>query len=329
MKKLLDMATANRQGGSKKSVYAALFGNLGIAITKLIAALFTASASMWSEAFHSISDTFNQVLLLIGMKTGSQPPDESHQFGHSKREFFWAFVVSVLLFGIAGLLSIFRGYISLHAGDLQEFLRHAIILYIVFGISFGFEANSLRVAYKHVSETIRSNGKDISFSTIIEELRNGRDPMIMTVIVEDSAAIAGLVIAVLAVSLSVITRNIVFDSIGSFMIGGILMSFAAFLAYENQRLLIGESLQKEEYEKVSKNIMEVPEVKRILTLKTMILGPVDVMVGVDVELIDSLEIENVESVINHIKKKIRQAIPSINLEFVFVEVDEYRKKGAT
>ena len=303
--------------GSKNAVHAALFGNLGIAITKFIAAFFTGSAAMWAESYHSASDTFNQVLLLIGIKRSAKAPTERHQFGYGKEMFFWSFIVATMLFGISGVLSIENGLTSLVSTHKIE---NANISYVVLAISFAFEANALWIAYKLFKQTIEARGEKVSLRTLFIEFQESKDPSIITVMVEDSAALLGIAIAVIGIFLSETTGNMIFDATSSLAIGVILMAFAFFLARENRGLLVGESISKREYAKIMSLIKSIQEVKSVVSMRTMHLGTDDVIIGIEVNLADRLDTGRIETVIDTIEQKIRQVIPYVKDHHVFVEV---------
>lgn len=316
---------------SKKAVYAALFGNLGIAIAKLIAAIVTGSTAMFAETLHSISDTFNQVLLLFGIKTSAKAATERHPFGYGKEQFFWSFVVATMLFGISGILSLQQGF-----GSLLSTIHHIQnvgVSYVILAISAAFEANALRVALLLTKESIEARGDKISFNTLVQEFQESKDPSIITVMVEDSAALLGIVVAGLGIFFSEATGNTIYDSISSVAIGGILMAFAYFLAKENKALLIGESISRRDYNKIVNLIKEIPDVNRIITMRTMHFAPEDVLVTIEVNLVDGLDTNKIESVIDNIEQKVKQAIPYINPAKVYVEVeqdklsDSYKKKS--
>lgn len=315
---------------SKKAVYAALFGNLGIAIAKLIAAILTGSTAMFAETLHSISDTFNQVLLLFGIKTSTKAATEQHPFGYGKEQFFWSFVVATMLFGISGILSLQQGF-----GSLLSRIHHiqnADVSYVILAISAAFEANALRVALLLAKESIEARGDKISLNTLVQEFQESKDPSVITVMVEDSAALLGIVVAGIGIFFSEATGDTIYDSLSSVAIGGILMAFAYFLAKENKALLIGESISRKDYNKVVKLVNEIPDVNRIITMRTMHFAPEDVLVTIEVNLVDGLDTDKIESVIDNIEQKVKLAIPYINPAKVYVEVeqdklsDSYRKK---
>lgn len=306
---------------SKKAIYAALFGNLGIAISKFIAAFFTGSASMYSEAYHSASDTFNQILLLIGIKTSSRAATERHQFGYGKEAFFWSFIVATMLFGVSGVLAMEHGLSSLF--EVKHQIENAGISYIVLAISFAFEANALRIAYKLFKGTIQARGEKVSFRTLTKEFRESKDTTIITVMVEDSAALLGIVIAGVGIFLSDITGNTIFDAYASLAIGSLLMAFAFFLARENKGLLVGESISKNEYARVKELIeKEIPEVSRLIEMKSMHLGTEDVIIGIEVNLIDALDTDKIESITDAIEQKVKHVIPYVKPQHIFVEIQQ-------
>ncbi len=315
---------------SKKAVYAALFGNLGIAIAKLIAAILTGSTAMFAETLHSISDTFNQVLLLFGIKTSTKAATEQHPFGYGKEQFFWSFVVATMLFGISGILSLQQGFGSLLSR--MHHIQNADVSYVILAISAAFEANALRVALLLAKESIEARGDKISLNTLVQEFQESKDPSVITVMVEDSAALLGIVVAGIGIFFSEATGDTTYDSLSSVVIGGILMAFAYFLAKENKALLIGESISRKDYNKVVKLVNEIPDVNRIITMRTMHFAPEDVLVTIEVNLVDGLDTDKIESVIDNIEQKVKQAIPYINPAKVYVEVeqdklsDSYRKK---
>lgn len=309
--------------GSKKAVYAALAGNLGIAIAKLIAAIITGSTAMLAETLHSFSDTFNQILLLVGIKTSTKTATERHPFGYGKEQFFWSFIVATMIFGISGILSLEQGFNSL-LGVKTHQITNVNISYFILAISTIFEGNALRIALALLKYDIESRGEKIGITTLIKEFQESKDPSILTVLVEDSAALLGIIIAGLGIFFSSLTGNTIYDAISSLFIGSILMAFAFFLAKENKALLIGESISRRDYKKIVRLIKELPEVNRILSLRTMHFGPQDVLVTIEVNLVDGLDTDKIESVIDTIEQKVKQAIPYVNPSKIYVELEHDR-----
>jgi cation diffusion facilitator family transporter len=309
--------------GSKKAVYAALVGNLGIAIAKLIAAIITGSTAMFAETLHSFSDTFNQILLLVGIKTSTKTATERHPFGYGKEQFFWSFIVATMIFGISGILSLEQGFNSLLGGKVHH-IENVNISYVILGISAIFEGNALRVALVLSKHAIEARGEKIGIATLFKEFQESKDPSILTVLVEDSAALLGIIIAGLGIFFSSLTGNTIYDAISSLLIGSILMAFAFFLAKENKALLIGESISRRDYKKIVSLINELPDVNRIISLRTMHFGPQDVLVTIEVNLVDGLDTDKIESVIDTIEQKVKQAIPYVNPSKIYVELEHDR-----
>jgi len=305
--------------GSTKAVYAALFGNLGIAVTKFIAAIMTGSASMWAESFHSASDTVNQILLLLGIRLSKRPANDLHQFGFGKSQFFWSFIVATMIFGISGILSLQQGFSSIF-GEAHNF-ENPTINYIVLAIAFAFEGNALRIALIHFKKPILHRGEKIQFSTLYSEFKNSKDTSILTVVVEDTAALIGIGIAFVGIMLTDITGNTVYDAISSIIIGILLMSFAFFLAKENRGLLLGESISDDQKNRIMKVVSTIPEVHKIITLKTMHLSPTTVIVGIEVNLVDGLDTDKIETVTDVIEEQIMTILPMSKKEYIFVEIE--------
>ena len=308
----------SRGASSKKAVYAALFGNLGIAISKLIAAIVTGSTSMWAETYHSFSDTLNQIFLLIGIRTSKKKVSERHPFGYGKEQFFWSFIVSMLIFGISGFISLERGIVSLLNPQVHQ-IENISINYIILIISFVFEANALRIAFSSFKKAIEQRGDKLKLSTMIAEFKESKDTSILTVLVEDTSALLGIIVATVALFLTEITNNRIFDATGSLLIGLILMAFAIFLARENKELLIGESISRREYRRISATVSKIPEVNRIISIRSMHLAPEDVLIAIEVSLVDNLDTDKIESVIDNIESKVREIIPYASLSKIYVE----------
>jgi cation diffusion facilitator family transporter len=273
---------------------------------------------------HSFSDTFNQILLLVGIKTSTKTATERHPFGYGKEQFFWSFIVATMIFGISGILSLEQGFNSLLGGKVHYHIENVNISYIILAISAIFEGNALRVALVLSKHAIEARGEKIGISTLFKEFQESKDPSILTVLVEDSAALLGIIIASLGIFFSSLTDNTVYDAISSLLIGSILMAFAFFLAKENKALLIGESISRRDYKKIVRLINELPEVNRILSLRTMHFGPQDVLVTIEVNLVDGLDTDKIESVIDTIEQKVKQAIPYVNPSKIYVELEHDR-----
>ncbi|MCV0431382.1 cation diffusion facilitator family transporter [Nitrosopumilus sp.] len=304
--------------GSTKAVYAALFGNLGIAVTKFIAAALTGSASMWAESYHSASDTVNQILLLLGIKISKKSATSLHQFGFGKSQYFWSFIVATMIFGISGILSLQHGFSSL-LGDSHHF-ENPVINYIVLAIALAFEGNALRIALNQFKTPITSRGEKIRLSSLYNEFKNSKDTSLLTVIVEDTAALLGIGIAIVGIFLTDITGNTVYDAVSSILIGILLMSFAFFLAKENRGLLLGEAISDKQNKEIINAVSAISEVDHVVTMKTMHLGPTSVLVGIEVNLIDGLDTDEIETITDEIESEIMKILPESNNDHIFVEI---------
>jgi cation diffusion facilitator family transporter len=291
------------QEGSKKAVIAALLGNLAIALCKFIAAFFSGSASMLAEAYHSTSDTFNQVLLLYGLKKSKRPPDKLHPFGHGKEQFFWSFVVAIILFGIAGVLSLREGY---HKLQHPEPLSHLGLTYVVLGLSVFFETIALRMAIKSIKAEMKAE-QHRSFLTAI---KRSKDPTTVTVLFEDSLALVGLMIATIAITLVHLTGNLLIDAIASMSIGVLLMVFALFLANETKKMLVGEAVTPHKRGQILGCLESCDEVEGIISLKTMHLSPDEVIVAAEVNYRKDMTVDELEALNDRIEKKIKEIIPN-------------------
>ena len=291
---------------SKKAVIAALFGNLAIAVFKLVAAVMTGSSSMLAEAYHSISDTFNQVLLLVGLVSSRRAPDSEHRFGHGKEQYFWSFVVAMILFGIAGTLSVREGY---HKFVHPEPISQIGLAYLAIAVAMVFETFALRVAIK----SIRSEMEREEHRNFFEAIRNSKDPTILTVFFEDSLALIGVLIAAAGIGLAALTGRLVFDALASVLIGVLLMVFALYLAFETRKLLLGESVTPLKRRRILQAIRSFEEVENVVSLKTMHLGPEEVLVTLELEYKDSLRVVELEALNDRIETSIKKILPKAKI----------------
>lgn len=290
------------ESGSKKAVVAALLGNFGIALFKLFAAVMSRSSSMLAESYHSFSDTMNQILLLYGLKRSCRKPDDGHPFGYGKEQFFWAFVVAILLFGVAGTLSVREGF---HKLAHPESIQKIWLTYLAIGVGFFFESVAFRYALKSLRKEIKQEG----YKNIFTAVRNSKNPTILTVFFEDLLALTGLFIAAAAVTLTHVTGILFFDAAASILIGLLLMGFALFLAYEIRNLLVGESVTRRRRGLILGCVRSLSEVERVLSLKTMHLGPDEVLVALEIAFDDSLTVSELEDVTRKIETGIKEIIP--------------------
>jgi cation diffusion facilitator family transporter len=301
---------------SIKVVIAALIGNSLIAITKFSAAFYTGSSAMFSEAVHSVVDTGNQALLLFGIRRSGRPADEKHPFGYGKEVFFWAFVVAILLFAIGAGVSIYEGIHRLHA---PEPVSSPFINYIVLGLAMIFEGAAWWVAYKEFN---RIRGTRSWFRAVIEV----KDPSILTVLMEDSAAMLGLFIAFIGIFLSDVLDMPMLDGVASILIGCILAGAAALLAFETKALLIGEAASPEVVSAVRRIAGAEESISRTNEILTMHVGPEDILVNLSVDFRDGVPSEAVEATISRMERQIKEAFPRVTR--VFIEVQGWRAHRA-
>lgn len=296
---------------SRLAIYAALAGNLAIAVTKFAAALWSGSGAMLGEAIHSTIDTGNQILLLYGLRRASRAPDQRHPFGYGMEFYFWSFVVALLIFALGGILTIYEGVSRLAqatSGNPTNFVD-PWVNYVVLASAFIFESLSFRVAWKEVRRTHPS-------SNLWRAIMLSKDPGVFTVLLEDSSALAGLLIAAIGFSLALLLDNPLYDSLASIAIGILLIGTAMVLAGETRSLLIGESAGKSVVQEVRKTIEADDRVQDINEVLTMHLGPQDILVAVSVDFKDVLSANEVEDAIDDMTGALQRQIPSIKRLFL-------------
>lgn len=295
---------------SKISIYAALAANIGIAIIKFIAAVFTGSSSMISEGIHSAVDSGNQILLLIGIKRSQRPADENHPFGHGQEIYFWSLIVAVLIFGLGGGMSIYEGIIHIKN---PESLTDAFWNYIVLGVAFIFEGTSFVVA---VRGFIKLEGK----GQFYKKLRYSKDPSLFVVIFEDGAALVGLIIAGIGVFLSHYFQNPILDGAASILIGILLAIVAIILVKESRNLLTGESANKNQIQIIKKIVNENANVNETRPPLTMQLSPNEVLLALDIEFKNHLQGTELAETICNLEKEIKSQIPMIKQIYIEARV---------
>lgn len=293
-------------------IYAALAGNGLIAITKFIASAITGSSAMFSEAIHSVVDTGNQGLMLYGMKRASKPADARHPFGYSMELYFWTFVVAILIFSLGAGFSLYEGVSKLAS---PHAIQKPIVNYIVLGFAMIFEGAAWAVAFKEFRKT---KGTLSYFKAV----QRSKDPTVFTVLFEDSAAMLGLMAALIGVSLTQITGNPVFDAIASITIGIILGCTAAVLSYESKGLLIGEAARPTVIGNIRKLVNNREGIISINELLTMHFGPHDILLNLSIDFVDGISASEVEALISKLEKDIKSAHPEITR--VFIEAQSWR-----
>jgi cation diffusion facilitator family transporter len=301
---------------NKNVIFAALAGNLAIAATKLGAALFTGSAAMMSEAIHSAVDTGNQILLLIGLRRAAKPADESHPFGYGLQLYFYTFVVSVLIFGVGAVVSITHGIERIQA---PEPIENPWVNYVILGLSVLFEGMSWFVALKAFNT---ERGGRPFFGVI----RSSKDPTVFTVLFEDTAALAGLVVALVGVACSQLFNLPVLDGVASVVIGIILAGTAAFLAFESQSLLTGESADPATREGIRAIAAAESGVEGLNDARTMHFGPNEILVALSLDFRNDLSAADVEDTVARLEQKIRAAYPQAGR--IYVEAQSFASHSA-
>ena len=295
--------------GSRFVIYAALLGNAAIAVTKFAASLFTGSSAMLTEAIHSVVDTGNQGLLLWGLKKSKRPADEQFPFGYGQEIYFWSFVVAIMIFAVGAGVSIFEGVKHiLHPREITS----PTVNYIVLGAAFIFEGAAWWIARREFN---RVKGK----AGYLEAVRKGKDPTLFIVLFEDSAAMAGLMVAFLGIYLGQITGLLWLDGAASVIIGLILAVVAGWLAWETKGLLIGESAGAVIREQIRNLVRGHKGVENIHELLTLHMGPESILVIVSVDFADALDADAVENTVAGLREAIRREVPGVSRIFIQVE----------
>jgi cation diffusion facilitator family transporter len=295
-----------------RAVFAALAANLGIAVTKFVAFLFTGSASMLAEAVHSVADTGNQVLLLVGRGRSLRPPSDEHPFGFGRERYFYGFVVSVMLFTVGAAFSVYEG---IHKIVNHEPIRSPQVAIIVLVLSAVLEAFSLRTG---VAEANKVRG-DRNWGTFI---RRTKAPELPVVLLEDLAALIGLGFAFAGVTLAWVTGNGRWDGAGSLAIGLLLGTAAAILAVEMKSLLIGEAASTEVQRQIVAALEDGPEVDRVIHMRTVHISPDAILVAAKIAVRPADTAAQVAAGIDAAEKRVREAVPIART--IYLEPDLYR-----
>jgi cation diffusion facilitator family transporter len=299
---------------SRKVIYIALAGNCLIAITKVIAAFMTGSSAMLSEAIHSVADTGNEVLLLYGLWRAKMPADKEFPFGHGKEIYFWSFVVAIVLFSSGAGISIYKGIDQLVS---PVPVKYSYVNYGVICLALIFEGTSW---YFALTVFARSKGA----WGYIQAVRRAKDPSVFIVLLEDSAAIIGLVVAFMGILLSHITGSTVYDASAAVFIGLILAGTAILLASETKSLLIGESANKEVIQGIREIACSCKEIKQVNEVLTMHMGPDFILVNISVDFVDPILATEVEVSVAGLDIAIKLAYPQV--QRIFIEVETWRTK---
>ncbi|MGO1538726.1 MAG: cation diffusion facilitator family transporter [Leucobacter sp.] len=297
--------------GGGKAIVAAFLANFGIAITKFIAWFFSGSSSMLAEGVHSLADAGNQLLLLLGGRRAKQAADKEHPFGYGRVRYVYAFVVAIVLFSVGGVFSVYEG-----VSKIQD--PHPLTVWwlplLVLVIAIVLESFSLRVAIKE-SRPLKGD------SSWIEFIRRAKAPELPVVLLEDLAALLGLVLAFFGVGLTVLTGNGVYDGIATICIGVLLIVVAFIIGAEVKSLLVGEGASDDDLAKIKAALLKTTDIDRIIHLKTLYVGPDEFMVGMKVSLAPERTMREVSVIVNLAERRIREAVPAARI--IYIEPDVY------
>lgn len=295
------------------AIFASLAANLGIAASKFVAYLLTGASSMLAEAVHSVVDSSNQVLLLIGGRRSKKQATKTHPFGYGRAHFLYAFIVSIVLFSLGGLFAIYEG---VHKISHPEELEFPLIAYIVLAIAFTLEAFALRTVLKE-AKSFKPSGQ--GWWQFIRQSKSINHVILM---MEDSAALTGLVFATAGITLSLLTGNPVWDGIGTILIGVLLVGVAVILFVEVKSLLIGEAADEQTVEAMRQIVLGVSEVNQIIDLRTLYVGPLELFVSMKITVDHDDTADVVARTIDEVEARLRHAFPMIKL--MYVEPDLFK-----
>ena len=303
--------------GSTRAIIAALAANLGIALTKFIAWIFSGSSSMLAESVHSLADSCNQILLMVGGRRSKRRADREHPFGYGRERYVYAFVVSIILFSVGGVFSVYEGVEKmLHPHPLEVWWLPLAVLVI----SMVLEGFSLRTGIRE-SRPHKGAGSWVRF------IRRAKAPELPVVLLEDVAALTGLTFALFGVGLTILTGNGVWDGIGTILIGALLVSVAIVLGVETKSLLVGEGASETDAAAIEHAILAGGETDRVIHLKTLYLGPDELLVAAKIAQPGGRQLEEVASSIDAIEARIRKAVPVARV--IYVEPDVLHSDEAT
>jgi len=310
--------------GSTKAIVAAMAANLGIAITKFLAFLLSGASSMLAESIHSVADTTNQILLLVGQRRAKRQADEEHPFGYGRSRYVYAFIVAIILFSVGGVFALYEGYekvlhIQQHPDEPALDPAWWWLPLVVLVIAIGLESFSLATA---VRESRRSKGPE----SWIGFIRRAKSPELPVVLLEDFAALIGLVFALLGVGLTAITGNGLFDAIGTFAIGVLLVLVAIVLGIEMGSLLVGEGATTKDLRAIRNAIESHPAVERIIHIKTLYVGPEELMVGAKLAFPPGRTLGELAPAIDDVERAVREAVPAARI--IYFEPDVWRADAA-
>jgi cation diffusion facilitator family transporter len=300
------------KSGGRKAVVAALGANVAIAVSKFVAWLFTGSSSMLAESMHSLADSANQGLLLFGARQAQRRPDEEHPFGYGRDRYFYAFVVALVLFSLGSVFALYEGYHKLHTRD---HLESPYLALGVLGVAAVLEGLSFRTALRE-SNAQRGSLGWVAF------VRRSKSPELPVVLLEDLGALVGLGFAIVGVALTIVTGDSRCDAVATLCIGALLGVIAVVLILETKSLLIGEGATAEQVDAVRAALLASPDVPRVIHLKTLHLGPEELLVAAKIAVDPSRAMPEVAAIIDAAEQRVRAAVPIARV--VFLEPDLYR-----
>ena len=295
--------------GGTKAIIAALIANLGIAVSKFVAFLLTGSSSLLAESVHSVADSGNQALLLVGGKRASRAATPEHPFGYGRERYIYAFIVSIVLFSVGGLFALYEGY---HKLTHPEGLTSPQIAIGVLVVAIGLETYSFRTA---IVESNKVRGKE----SWIKFIRHAKAPELPVVLLEDLGALVGLVLALLGVGLSVITGDDMWDGIGTIAIGVLLVLIAIILAVETKSLLLGEAAGPESQRLIVEALQSEPGVESVIHMRTLHIGPEELLVAAKISISADLSAGELVAAIDGAEERVRAAEPIARM--IYLEPD--------
>ncbi|WP_030907357.1 cation diffusion facilitator family transporter [Streptosporangium amethystogenes] len=305
-------------GGGTKAIIAALAANLSIAVAKFVAFLFTGSSSMLAESVHSVADSGNQALLLLGGKRAQRVRTPQHPFGYGRERYFYAFVVAVVLFTIGAVFSLYEGW---HKISAPEELTSPIWAFAVLIFAIIAEAFSFKTAIAE-SNTVRGDQSWVQF------IRRAKAPELPVIVLEDLGALLGLLFALFGVTMAVVTGDPVWDGIGTIMIGVLLAVIAIILAIETKSLLIGEGAGPEVEVSIVQALESAPEVTRVIHMRTLHLGPEEILVAAKIAVDHDDTAAEVARGIDEAERRVRAAVPAARVIYLEPDLDRARVNGS-
>ncbi|MCE0768272.1 cation diffusion facilitator family transporter [Pseudonocardia kujensis] len=304
--------------GGTKAILAALGANAGIALAKFVGFLVTGSSSMLAEAVHSVADTANQGLLLLGGRTARRAATPEHPFGYGRDRYFYSFVVALLLFTLGSVFAIYEG---IHKLEHPEPLTSPLVAVAILVVAIGLEGFSFRTAMKE-SRPLKGNGSWWQF------IRQAKVPELPVVLLEDSGALIGLVFALLGVGLSVLTGDPEWDAVGTLCIGTLLGVIAIILIVEMKSLLIGEGAARPVLSTIVTELEQGAEIERVIHIKTQYLGPEELLVAAKLALAPGSSVEVVARAIDEAEARVRAAVPEARVIYLEPDLDRSRVQQA-